>query len=127
MSEKNKTQRNDGVKIEEVKKNKLKLNDAPQAVLWLTSGIILISLRNNGILPGLLIGSMITYIGFHYQKENKNFLAKMVIATGLVTLVSGIPLLGKVSNVILFISGLGLIGAGVVKLFQYILKRNTNS
>jgi len=83
-------------------------------------GIILMALRDMRFVPALIVGVIIALAGYGISRSGENRLTgKVFVAAGLLTAVSGIPIIGGIAGFIMTISGIGLIAVGVVNLVNF--------
>lgn len=92
-----------------------------KSVGGVAGGIGLLVLGLSGWLPSLIIGGVVTLIGLGISSSKKDRVAGLITTgAGILAMVSIIPILGGLSNPILFIGGIGLIVAGGLSLFKFI-------
>ena len=95
-----------------------------QGIVWVAVGAVLLSLRGLTLLPSLLIGGILTYIGFVFNKKPERRKTSLyIIGAGLLTLVTSFPFLGKISKILLSATGFILLGAGVISFILYVINR----
>jgi hypothetical protein len=109
--------------MDENEKQIITISTARQAVLFLLSAPVLFSLSSIGAFPAVITGSIISYIALKIKKKKFGFVWPFLLTAGIMTAVTAIPYIGKVSSVLLIISGAGLLAFGIVRLVQYLLER----
>lgn len=84
-------------------------------------GVALFFLNGLGWLPALIVGGIMTIVGWNSMTSSKTkspFAGLVATAAGLVTMVSAIPLIGGLAGLLLTIGGLGSLVFGGFQLFK---------
>ncbi len=92
-----------------------------QSLLYMLSAPVLFSLSSLGAFPAVVTGAILSYIAVKIKKYG--FVWPFLLSAGIMTAVTAIPYIGKISKVLLIISGAGLLALGIVRLVQYLLEK----
>jgi hypothetical protein len=88
------------------------------AIGCIVGGIILLVLKSLNFWPGLIIGGIITFIGLIIILSKKDrFVGLVTFGAGAVIVLSVIPGLGSLADILMSLSGWILIIAGAVAVF----------
>lgn len=92
-----------------------------KAIGGIGGGIVLLALNGIGGIPALIVGGIIALIGagISSSKEDR-FTGFIILGAGVLTALGAIPFLRGISNVLLSISGIGLLVTGGLNLFRFI-------
>lgn len=94
-----------------------------QSVLFLLSAPVLFSLSALGAFSAVVVGAIITYVSLKIKNRKFGYIWPFLLIAGILTAVTAIPYIGKISKVLLVISGAGLLAFGIVRLIQYLLDK----
>lgn len=99
------------------------INTGRQSLLYMLSAPVLFSLSSLGAFPAVITGAILSYIAVKIKNKKFGFVWPFLLSAGILTAVTAIPYIGKISKVLLVISGAGLLALGIVRLVQYLLEK----
>ena len=97
------------------------VSQGSKAIGGIGGGIVLLALNGIGGVPALIVGGIIALIGAGISSSKEDRITGfIVIGAGVLTALGVIPFLKGISNILLSISGIGLLVTGGLNLFRFL-------